>query len=211
MLKYISFATGLLPILAAAVNFKNLSYIFKLIAVFLLIVFALDFAEWIFFLGYIPIKNNQPFIHLSIIVNIIFFIIIYRRFFYETKLKNFTVICGSLVLVIILFFSIKEGIWQYPSWQNTALSIYMIILSLLYYYQILNAQEFVHVEKQPFFWINFGVLIYFSFNVFLYMLFEKLIDPDESYIIHRVTNVISNLFYAIGLFWKPRKVTSKLY
>ncbi len=211
MLNYISFATGLLPILAAAINYKNLNYTLKLIAALLLIAFLVDFSAWIYFLGYIPIKNNQPFIHLSIIVNLIFFIIIYGRFFYKTKLKQFTIISGSLVLAIILFFSVIEGIWQYPSWQNTALSIYMVILSLLYFHQIFNAQEFVHIEEQPLFWINSGVLIYFSFNLFLYMLLEKLFDPDEPYIIHRVTNIISNLFYAIGLFCKHKKVILQPY
>lgn len=211
MLNYISFATGLLPILAAAFNYKGLNSTLKLIAALLLIAFVVDFAAWIFFLGYIPIKNNQPFIHLSILVNLIFFTIIYSRFFYKTKLKQFTTVSGFLVLIIILFFSIKEGIWQYPSWQNTALSIYMIILSLLYFHQIFNTQEFVHLEDQSLFWINSGVLIYFSFNLFLYMLLDKLFDPDEALIIHRISNTISNLFYAIGLFCKPKKVISQLY
>lgn len=83
----------------------------------------------------------------------------------------------------------------------------MITFSLLYFYHIFIRQEYVHIEKQALFWINSGVLIYFSLNIFLFMLFDLVIaqQRNDLYAIHSVTNIISNILYAIGLLCKPQK------
>jgi len=209
LFNYLSFASGLLPIIAAIINYRHLTPILKLAAILFTVAFLVDFLSYLYYLGYIKLSNNnnQPFFHLSIIINIIFYSIIYYRSFYKNQLKKFTLILGILALSLVLFFTIKDSIWKYPSWGNTVLCIYMIIVSLLYFYQILDQQEFIHVEEQPLFWISSGVLIYSSFNIFLYMLYDKLKDPMTSYTIHRITDIITNLLFATGLLCKARKTT----
>jgi len=71
---------------------------------------------------------------------------------------------GVLVLIVSTIFF--EGFMDYPSIANTVLSLIAIVFSLLYFYQLLNRQEFVHIEKQGLFWINAGVLLYFATNIF---------------------------------------------
>jgi len=209
LFNYLSFASVLLPIIAAIINYRHLTPILKLAAILFTVAFLVDFLSYLYYLGYIKLSNNnnQPFFHLSIIINIIFYSIIYYRSFYKNQLKKFTLILGILALSLVLFFTIKDSIWKYPSWGNTVLCIYMIIVSLLYFYQILDQQEFIHVEEQPLFWISSGVLIYSSFNIFLYMLYDKLKDPMTSYTIHRITDIITNLLFATGLLCKARKTT----
>lgn len=209
LFNYLAFASGLLPVIAAIINYRNVTSILKLAAILFTIAFLVDFLSYLYYLGYIKFSNNnnQPFFHLSIIINIIFYSIIYYRSFYKNQLKKFTLILGILALSLVLFFTIKDSIWKYPSWGNTVLCFYMIIVSLLYFYQILDQQEFIHIEEQPLFWISSGVLIYSSFNIFLYMLFDKLTDPMGSYTIHRVTDIITNLLFATGLLCKTRKTT----
>ncbi len=213
LLSYLSFASGLLPLIAAIVNFKNLNQILKLIAVFLAITFIIDFLEWVYYLGHIyiknnypSVKNNYPILYLSIISSFLFYTWIYFKSFYNIYLKRFTLLVGLLGLLMCLFFIVKNSIWNYPTWGNTALSFFMITICLLYFNQLFNRQEFLHIEQQPLFWFNSGVLIYSSFNIFLYMLFTKLKFSYNLYVIHLVTNIISNLFFTIGLFCKTRKV-----
>jgi len=57
LLNYLSFASGLLPPIAAIINFKNLDKLLKLIAAFLAITFIIDFMEWLYFIRYIHIKK----------------------------------------------------------------------------------------------------------------------------------------------------------
>ncbi|MEO6851901.1 MAG: hypothetical protein ABI203_00040, partial [Mucilaginibacter sp.] len=101
------------------------------------------------------------------------------------------------------------NIWIYPSISNTVLCMLMIILSLTYFYQLLTRQEFVHIEKQGLFWVNAGVIFYFSINVFLFMLYSKINESVRSdfYMIQTGTAIIANLLYSVGLFCKPQKTT----
>jgi hypothetical protein len=213
LLSYLSFASGLLPLIAAIINFKNLNQVLKLIAAFLAISFIIDSLEWIYFLTHISIKNNYPsvknnypILYLSIISSFIFYTWIYFKSFYNILLKRFTLFAGLLGLLMCLFFIVKNSIWNYPTWGNTALSFFMITICLLYFNQVFTKQEFLHIEEQPLFWFNSGVLIYSSFNIFLYMLFTMFKFPNDLYVIHLVTNIISNLFFTIGSSCKPRKV-----
>ncbi len=205
VVSYLSFISGLLPLIAAILNFKNLNQTLKLIAAFLTITFLIDCLEYVYFLGYIPIKNNYPFLYLSILLSFIFYSWIYFRSFYNSFLKKFTLLIGLLGIAISIFFIVKNSIWNYPTWANTTLSLFMITICLLYFNQLFTRQEFLHIEEQPLFWFNSGVLIYSSFTIFLFMLFTKLKSPGNLYVIHLVTNIISNLLFTIGLFCRPRK------
>ena len=102
-----------------------------------------------------------------------------------------------------------EGMSIYPSVSNTVLCIFLILLSLVYFYQLLTRQEFTYIEKQGMFWINSGVLFYYAINIFLFMLFNKISDADKPnyYMMQWVTNIIANLLFSIGLLCKPQKTT----
>ena len=108
-----------------------------------------------------------------------------------------------------------EGINDYPSLSNTVLSILVTCFSLLYFYQLLTRQEFVHIEKQGLFWINAGMLFYFAINIFLFMLFKRILSEHQEslYMINNITNTIANVLFTVGLLCKPQnqKATSYRY
>ena len=114
-----------------------------------------------------------------------------------------------LLLIASLIF--VEGLRAYPTIANTLLGVQLIIFSLAYFYQLLTRQEFVHIEKQGLFWINTGVLIYCSINIFLFMLFDRLNrDYRSEYyaMINNSSNIISNILFTVGLLCKPQKTTA---
>lgn len=100
-----------------------------------------------------------------------------------------------------------RNFYEYPSESNTALSILLIILSLIYFYQLLNPLTFINIEKQSLFWINAGVLFYSAVNIFLFMIFTQIPPEDQHnyYIINSISNIIANVLYSIGLLCKPQK------
>lgn len=124
----------------------------------------------------------------------------------KVKLKTTAIILCVATMLIALFH--VTHILDYPSVSISALSVLLIILSLIYFYQLLNPLEFVHIEKQSLFWINAGVLFYSAVNIFLFMLMNRIPKADQAnyYMIHSVTNIIANILYSVGLFCKPQKM-----
>ncbi|HWZ04202.1 MAG TPA: hypothetical protein VNX40_11375 [Mucilaginibacter sp.] len=208
ILDYSSTISGILPVLAWLYNYKNLDKVLKIAGIFFLVAFLIDIIlELMTTMG---VVNNMPMIHLFIVINILFFTAIYYYAFFKPSVKKAVIVLAALALLIVVFNIIfVEGIWEYPSLSITVLSVLLICFSLAYFYQLLNRQEFIHIEKQGLFWINSGVLFYFAINIFLFMLFKQFSQDEkqEYYMIHSTSNVIANILYTVGLLCRPQKVT----
>lgn len=206
IINYISIVSAILPVAAALKNRAHLDAALKIAAGFFILSALFDIL--LILVMQLGLKNNTAILHLFVVISTCFFMRIYFLAFYSATLKWLTIFLGLITLVIVFINAIWiEGISAYPSISNTAESVFLIVLALLYFYQLLNRQEFIHIEKQAFFWINSGVLIYFSVNIFLFMLFSRIAaDEIQHYwVIHSVSNLIANLLYAIGLLCKPQK------
>jgi disulfide bond formation protein DsbB len=133
--------------------------------------------------------------------------VIYYRLFLKSALKKITIILSIITLIIALYHSLN--LQEYPSVSKTAMGILLIFLSLTYFYQLLNPEKFIDIEKQGLFWINAGVLIYYAVNIFLFMIFTHIPIEDRPnyYIINSITNIIANILYSVGLLCKPQKTT----
>ncbi|MBS1500639.1 MAG: hypothetical protein JST32_01160 [Bacteroidetes bacterium] len=203
VLDLIATYSGLLPVIAFLYNYRHLDSLMKLISAFLIVSALFDIllslsSDW-------GVANNMPAIHVYIIINIVFFGFIYYKAFFDERLKKITLVLTGVALLVCLYFA--QRLLEYPSISNTASGIAFIILALLYFYQLLTRQEFVHIEKQGLFWFNAAVLFYFSINIFLFMLFPllPLADRPSYYIINNITNIIANLLYTTALLCQPQK------
>jgi hypothetical protein len=200
----LSVISGAIPVIAAMFNFGQIDKTVKIFTAYLLVSFVFDVGFW---LVQHTTQNDMPMVHLYLIISLVFFSVIYYQLFFKVVFKKITIVLSILTLLLLLYNALK--IWDYPTVSNTALSIFLIVLSLLYFYQLFNRQEFTHIEKQGLFWINAGVLFYSSVNIFFFMLLFQL--PKEIrgnvFIIHSSTNIIANLLYSTGLLCKPQKTT----
>lgn len=208
VLTALSVLSAIFPLFAALLNYRRLDHILRIAAVFFIISALFDLA--LVLITAVRWGSKMYLIHLFIAISVIFFGLIYYHAFYAPVLKKITAFLASAVLLTVLlnaFFI--QGIRTYPSLSNTVQSVLFTALSLLYFYQLFNRQEFIHIEKQALFWINAGVLIYFSVNIFMFMLYNQLPSQERAlyYEIHSVTNIFVNILYAIGLFCKPQKTT----
>jgi hypothetical protein len=200
--------SGIFPVLAIGYNFRHLDKVLKIVALFFVISFISDLI--LIITTALRVNNNLPVVNIFYVVNIIFFGIIYYQAFFEPILKKMVMVLSAMVFLFAIYnliFVIK--LTEYPSASNTALSVISIIFSLIYFYQLLNRQEFIHIEKQGLFWFNSAVLFYFSINIFLFMLFERLLiaHASGSFVIHDVVNIIANVLYTFGLLCKPQKAS----
>ena len=204
----LSVLSGVAPVIAALFNYRSLDRVLKLAAAFFLMNVLADLLQA--FTMFMGAKNNMPVIHLNIILSLLFIIGIYYYAFFTAGLKKLVLISGGIaVLGFIYCLIFVNDIWHYPSSANTVLSLLSILFSVLYFIQLLNRQEFIHIERLGFFWINSGVLFYFSVNIFLFMLFQRMIANHQEayYAIHTATNIITNMLFTVGLLCKPQKVS----
>lgn len=208
ILNFVSVASGTFPVAAALYNYKRLDRVLRVAALFFAI--SVFFDLLLVVTPRIGVVNNSPFIHLFFVISIVFFTVIYYHAFHIILLKNITVGLGLLAVLILIGNAISgEGLMSFPTLSSTILSIILTILSLLYFYQLLNIKEFIHIEEQYMFWINSGALFYFGINIFLFMLFKRIVahTHGDIWLIHDVTNFIANVLYSVGLLCKPRKTT----
>ncbi|WP_183562491.1 hypothetical protein [Mucilaginibacter sp. SP1R1] len=201
----ISTISGFFPVVVALYNYRHLDKVLKIAAVFFLVSSFFDPLMWL--LASSGSKNNMPLIHVNILVTVLFFTVIYYELFLKPVLKKVTIILSVITLIVMLAYN--WNFYEYPSVSSTASGILLIVLSLIYFYQLLNPLKFVDIEKQGLFWINAGVLFYSSVNIFLFMIFTQIPVEDRPnyYIINSVTNIIANILYSVGLFCKPQKAT----
>ena len=207
LLTDITVASDFLPVVAALYNYRRLDPILRLMAIFCMLSVIPDVVGIV--ISYLKLRhyNNLFLFHLFDMMAAIFFTQIYYRAFYKPLFKKMTLIFGITSLGVMTFNVIFiENMSTYPSVSNTVLCIFLILLSLVYFYQLLTRQEFTYIEKQGMFWINSGVLFYFAINIFLFMLFNKISSADKPnyYMVQSVTNIIANLLYSVGLLCKPQ-------
>ena len=209
---WLSVISDIFPILAAIYNYKYLDSVLKIALGFFIVSLLSDVLQIAFF--YLRIPTSNPIIHIYIILSILFFGAIYYHAFFSHLTKEIVVAFSALALFIVLFnMFLNEGIFEYPSVSNAVLSILLIAFSLMYFYQLLYRQEFIHIEKQAFFWINASVLLYYSVTIFLFMLYKKLSEDQigQYYMINSITNIIANILFSIGLLCKPQKTILSRY
>jgi len=197
--------SGVFPVVAVLLNYKRLDKVLRIAAVFFVI--SAGFDLWQEITIKMHMVNNLHIIRLFLVICLLFFSAIYYNAFFSRVLKKTVVILSALVLLVMIVNAVFiDAIKDYPALPHTVLNIVLIFYSLAYFYQLLSRQEFVHIEKQGLFWINAGVLFYFSINIFLFMLFSRIIQAgQEDYLmIQSVTNIIANLLYTVGLLCKPQ-------
>ena len=201
--------SDLFPIVAILLFYKRFDGVMKVLSIFLIASALSDVLLDLVIVIYPHHGNTSPIYHVYLLSCIVLLGIVYYKAFFSAFIKKAVLFSTALVFLIgVINVAFLEKIYEYPSITNTALSLMLIVFSLLYFYQILSRQEFIHIEKQSFFWINTAILFYYSVTIFLFMLLKKLSveQVGQYYIINTVTNVISNILFTVGLLCKPENI-----
>lgn len=153
--------------------------------------------------------NNLPLLHLYIIVEFALLGWMYHLYLYKL-LGRYLI---PLIIVAFCTFSIInslfiQSIFTFNTYARAIENLLLILLSLAYFYKMLKELKVKYLEKDPMFWINSGILVYFSGNLFIFI-FSNYILPHKSlnmlfWSIHATLNLFIYTFYAIGL-WLSRQ------
>lgn len=208
LLNYCSALSGLLPIGAAGLRYRSYDRVLRRLAWFFWVAGLFDLLAAILDAWHLP---NLPLFHVFAVVNLLFLSALYYRTLRGRWLRAAIGLAAGGLLLLTAYTALRPGeLHAFPSRSLTSQCVLFMLLALLYFYQLLRQPTVVPIEHNPLFWINAGVLVYFSGNLFLFMLQEwlsreALAQHANYWVIHSVVNIIANLLYATGLLCKPHR------
>lgn len=151
-------------------------------------------------------RNTMPKSHLYTLVS---FVLLFL--FYQSVFKKF--IKRKWFLAIIVFYMVFcftnllffQSIYKYPSLPLSVLAIIMVSFSIIYFYKIMIEAKIINLSKEPLIWINTGILIYYTGNLFYYILFNLFLNYSHEYLrsIGVYFFTLNTLFYvliAVGFY-----------
>ncbi len=148
-----------------------------------------------------------------------FFVPIYFLVLVEIYKQELSVLFSGKVFDIFrglwIAFVIVNSIWFQPlntfnSNAITTSSLVYIILSLAYFYRLLKKPLNYRLETTPMFWLNTGVLLYYSGTLVMFILINNFLDEDRPAIINFwALNVFFSIlftgFYIVSLLSNPKE------
>lgn len=208
VLIYISSLIVIAPLLIFIGRWSRLSAVQKLLGwliVFTFLIQVPSFALWL------QSKNNLPFVHLYTLGEVVLLSLIYWTQF-DNKLlkKGVLIVSASLLLFSIINSVFIQSIYTFNSNAATLENCVLIFYSLIYFNQLLRAPELSDLGANPMFWINAGVLVYFSGSLIVFLTSNYLIPKSSDlqsavWSLHSVINIVHYLIYAIALWVQPKK------
>jgi hypothetical protein len=131
---------------------------------------------------------------------------------FETKIVK-KVISGLLV-IFITFSVLNTMCWQslemYNSYSRSLEGAFLLCLAVAWFYKVFINSTIIKLEAHPIFWINAGVLVYFSGSFLLFISNNFLLQLSnqeffEAWALHGLFLIIHYLFIAIGIWLIKRK------
>ena len=158
-------AFALVVVIIGMVRFKKLTVPFKLLVIWLVIDFILDFSNPYIIKIY---KNNARLSHVTCILEYMFYGLIYYQLFISKKVKRL-ILCSMALFFI--FFIINAIFLQpftrvFPTNANMSAEVFYVLFAFLLFKQMLQYPVQINIMRQSIFWFNTG-LLFFSTTMFL--------------------------------------------
>jgi hypothetical protein len=205
-LSFVGVSLTITSAILAIIKFRFLNSGLRIVFAFLLLSIISDLISTAIYLS-----GNIPSLWLNIytIPESIIFGVFYYWLFKNSRSNQLLLVATALVIgisaIIILIFI--EPLTPLLNTMSLGLeATIFIFVSVGYFYVMLNKMEFDNPFNNPIFWMNAGVLIYFSGSFFSFM-FSAVKYPQLGlgiWVIHNAVHIIFVLFILIG-FWKVRK------
>lgn len=95
----LSVISGIIPVLAALFNYKQIDKVLKIAATFFLVSFLFDVGFWIALETGGGNLNDMPFVHLYLLVSLGFYSVIYYYLILNMTLKRIVIILSIMTLI----------------------------------------------------------------------------------------------------------------
>ena len=148
-------------------------------------------------------SNNLFVFHVYTLLEFFLLMLLYRNLLHASFAKrviNRTLLFFLVFKVVDVFF--VTGFYQFDALAVTIESATLIVLSLWYFSQLLNERT-SNIKGFPPFWINSGILIYFSSSFFIFLFSAEIINDVERYYlywsIHDTLVIVRDLLFTVAM------------
>lgn len=209
LLGFISIGSILIPLSLAILQWRRLPKDIALLRALLICTALCDIAMLmlglVFSLPNLFVGNVYMFIQFGLLLYI------FSRQFQSGKSLN--AIFGTLVLLYGIGLISSRNQTDLTSIVNALSSLVLIVVSIMFFYKLLNELKFEKIHRQPIVWIAFATLFYYSGNLFIFLAFNYLIETGSlinMWSLHNILNITKNILFAVALWQNYRVVRSSV-
>lgn len=204
-LEKVSLYSTFLPVIIGLVCIRALRMPWLLLLPYFILTLGLDF--WADHLSE-NVVNNMFILHLHTPLEFVCVGIMYYYFLAGSWTKRIVVIViPAFVLFCLINALFIQDIDEVNSIPRGLESPMLIIGSLTLYNQMLKRLETIILERDPVFWMNSGILLYFAGTFFLSIFSSQILKLENAqyWIIHSILNIMFNIFMSMGMWLSIRK------
>ena len=205
------------PIIIGSITIKSFSNIsYRIILIYCLIYALFEAIAWYYVLHHWQnhfLQNTMSYLDI-LFLGAYFFKVLDLSIMKKTVLL---LISATILFTLWSHWGSGRDFNRMDSFALSVGSLSLITMSLLFFYQLLNNLEIENILKYPHFWINVGILMYFSGAFFTFIFAEYItFSQDKSiseYIsINAFLLFIQRIFLAIGLWFSktPQQLSPSL-
>ena len=201
VIRFASIFSVLLPLILYLTKIRSASRSIHKIGGLVLLSAVSDFIAWYFFntgQSTVFLVNSY---YLAVFAFLAWF---YYGLFVQQKLRN-VVVTGAAVYAIafVLITLFVQPYGEYQTFMWTLTGMIAMIFSIAYFLSVFSAEQ--PMDNHGLLWINSGILYYFSFNLFLFVMSSYVLTqlaPELTKLIwsfHNVNNIVKNVLLALGI------------
>ncbi len=200
--------TSILIILIGALNFKTLKRSLPLRVLFCLIIISLIVDVVGRIMQFNGIHNIWLYNTYTLIEYSLFTLFYLSLFSIKRNMKIVIGVFYIMALTVMIIITISQSFHEHLNSVAMGLrSLILICFAALYFKDMLSKLEYDTPWENPFFWINSGILLFFSggFFIFIFSDYRDTTRMINLWDIHNIIHIIYNILIIIG-FWKARKI-----
>jgi hypothetical protein len=184
---YLRVAPILIPFVVGVYKYRSIRSL-KYLFFFVLYGVANEMASKV--LKEFGLRNTMPQGHLYALVSFTLLCLFYRSVFkgyISEKWFNGVIVLNIVYSITNLLFF--QSIYDYPSVSISIMAIVVVAFTIIYFYKTMLEAEVRSLSKEPLVWINTAMLIYYTGNLFYFILFNLFLDYSHEFL------------KSIGIYW----------
>lgn len=195
----------LFPLSIGMIRYSILKSSLKVIFYYIMVSALAEMIGWITIYYH---QTNHWLINISNIMEYAFLSYYFTRIFTVSKVNTFIKYFSTIILLVItlLTFIDYKNINHYNSTAYIITCLVLMTYAMIHFYELLNSLNVPNLSYYSHFWINVGVLLYFS-GCFFVNLFSEIVlfgndkSINQLWLIYHFFLIIYRIFLAIGLWF----------
>jgi hypothetical protein len=159
-----------------------------------------------YLLGSVFAVNNLFLLHFYTVFDFIMMTLIFRSYLPRNYVKWSIVLFSVAALANSIF---VERLATFNVVARSVEAFIVICYVMRYFWATLSEMKIKRLEKQPFFWISCGALLYYAAGFFIFIFSADILPYENLWFtywgIHAIFTILLYLFYSVALWVQPEK------